>query len=156
LLQLCEVQPRNNRSIHDDDLNSIAFKSRSKSPAILSNVAEGRSDSWQLGETVSDFVKRLPPLTASRFLHEWIWVHDPYIHGEDNIQAKGSNVAEFIVQGRELLAQSVKARSSIMLNSHQNATSTVTRMLGRESTLLEQRIADLAVEMNVLSGKVSG
>ncbi|KAF2640313.1 DUF1917-domain-containing protein [Massarina eburnea CBS 473.64] len=99
--------------------------------STLVNPGEGRMDSWQLGESADEFVNRLPPLTTSGEVYDWIWVHNPHDHARNNGTAKQEqrNVEEFETRGRQLLAERL------------------------EKNLLKQRINNLAVETNVIDGK---
>lgn len=110
---------------------------------------QGRPDSWHLGESPEDFVKRLPPLTTSRMDYEWIRVYNPF-----RDDAGHSRTSEFVSRGQELLARSLQARADIQSKKPSKSPTTISRKLNDESKLLQQRITDLAVETNVLSGKV--
>jgi hypothetical protein len=119
-------------------------------PQGLFNPGQGRADSWQLNESALDFVKRVPPLTTLQTSCEWIWVHNPYVQHEN-----ASNPANLISRGQALLQQSLQTRSNIQAQGASKLKTTMSRSLNEESRLLRQRIADLAVETKVLSGKVS-
>jgi hypothetical protein len=136
-----------------NDLNAIVFQHRNDPQHALSNPGEGQPSSWQLNETTEDFLKRLPPSTTSKLLYEWIWVHNPHQQGLRS--PKAPDVTSFTTRGRTMLANSLQARKSIEIKHQKNAQSTVTRLLNEEAKQLQQNITDLAVETNVLSGKVS-
>lgn len=121
-------------------------------PAELFNPGEGQIDHWQLGESTDDFVKRLPPLTTSVMTHEWIWVNSPY--PQSHRKSGPFRTVEFKSRGSQLLVQSLQTRNDIQTKGAWKAKGMITRMLNQESKLLQQRITDLAVETNVLSGKV--
>ncbi|KAF1973312.1 DUF1917-domain-containing protein [Bimuria novae-zelandiae CBS 107.79] len=118
---------------------------------MLQNPGEGHPGCWQLGESVEDFIKRLPPVTTSGLLYEWIWVHNPYQKG--HCEPQFSKVDEFTIRGQELLMKNLQMRKAIEANDQNKTKDTVTRRLNEESELLQQRITDLAVQTNVLSGK---
>jgi hypothetical protein len=62
---------------------------------------------------------------------------------------------EFRSRGSELLGQSIQTRQRIQNEGLHGPKATVTWSLGQESKALQQRITDLAVECEILSGKVS-
>lgn len=136
------------------DLNARLFKHRNVRPPALSNPGEGLPGCWQLGETVEDFVKRLPLISTSTYDYEWIWVHSPYPQVQG--KSKVTDVNDFTVRGRELLARSLQTRKDIEADDQKkNSNNLIARRLNEESRLLQQRITDLAAEANVLVGKVS-
>lgn len=122
-------------------------------PPDLHNIYEGKPDSWQLNEPVKDFLQRLPPLTTSVSVCPWIWVANPYPDGRDT-SGRAKVQQEFVPRGLELLEQSLQERENIRKKNKQTATSKVTKLLNEEADWLKCRIATLAGETNVLSGKV--
>jgi hypothetical protein len=137
---------------HKPDLNDLIAKKHIMAalpPQRLFNPGQGRADSWQLNESALDFVKRVPPLTTPQTSCEWIWVHNPYVQPEN-----ASNLANLISRGEALLQQSLQTRSNIQAQGASKPKTTISRSLNQESRLLQQRIADLAVETKVLPGKV--
>lgn len=135
----------------DRELNAVVAEQRNAPKPKLSNPGEGQPGSWQLGETAKDFVQRLPPLTTSGF--DWIWASNPYPDTHSK-PLTDSETIEFTLQGQRLLAQSLQTRLDIKSKNPTKAQGTVTRLLNEESRVLAGRIADLAAEANVLSGKV--
>lgn len=135
------------------DLNSIVFKRKTVPSPKLSNPGQGQPGCWQLGESVEEFVKRLPPVTTSALLHEWIWVHNPYPQSQNKSEV--ANVGDFTTRGQELLARSLQTRKDIEAHDLHKNSSVTTRRLNEESKLLQQRITDLAADTNLLFGKVS-
>ncbi|CAO2652229.1 Nn.00g005120.m01.CDS01 [Neocucurbitaria sp. VM-36] len=117
----------------------------------LFNPRQGQSDSWQLGESVDDFVKRLHPLSTSALTYHWIWVENP--HREAGDKSAYPRVDDFTSRGLDLLDQSIQNRQTIQAKGSQGARGTLTKLLNVESKSLQQRIADLAAENHVLSGK---
>ena len=132
-------------------------RKRSPKPSLskheLFNPREGCHDSWQLGESVADFVKRVPPLTTSNITCEWIWVMNPLRNPQD--KSAYLSVGDFRDHGLDLLGQSLKKRHEIRLRGAQGPKAMLTRLLNEESKALQERIISLAVKNNVLSGKVS-
>jgi hypothetical protein len=126
---------------------------RNMSPPDLHNIYEGRQDSWQLNEPVEGFLQRLPPLTTSVSVCPWIWVANPYPDGRDT-SGRATVQQEFIPRGLQLLQESLQERENIRKNYSQTATARVIELLNEETEWLKCRIATLAGETNVLSGKV--
>jgi hypothetical protein len=154
LISLCnEYKPKKYWSKHKTDLNDIVAGTRTISlppPQDLSNPGQGRDNCWQLNESAQDFVRRVPPLTTPSTSCDWIWVHNPHSRICD-----ASNTAEFASRGPALLEQSLQIRNEIQAQSALRANTTTSQLLNQESRLLQQRIADLAAETKVLTGKVS-
>ncbi|KAF2195498.1 DUF1917-domain-containing protein [Zopfia rhizophila CBS 207.26] len=120
-------------------------------PAELHNIYEGKLDSWQLHESIDNFLERLPPATTSVALCPWIWVANPHRGG----QGKSSRILvdEFTERGVELLQQSQQKRGDIQAQNSNKPKGVVAKMLSRESELLKQQITDIAKEKNVIAGK---
>ncbi|PVH94383.1 DUF1917-domain-containing protein [Periconia macrospinosa] len=142
----CNVSQKNN-------LNTLIEKSKTRSKKMeqleLSHPGQGRHDSWHLFESAEEFVKRVPPLTTSIQICDWIWVHKPNLNPHGAMSAP-SNEMRLMSCGQELLASSIAKRSEIKSGKVKQM---VTKQLNVEAKLLEQQITDLAVEMNVLHGK---
>lgn len=109
--------------------------------------------SWQPGEPVDDFIRRVPPLTTSSSYCEWIWADSP--HRNLSMDGFVPRIQEFRHQGLELLDESRRQRENIRRQNLHGPKVTLNRLLNRESKLLEEHIKDLAVRHNVLPGKVS-
>jgi hypothetical protein len=119
----------------------------------LFNFREGQSDAWQLGESVEDFIKRLPPYTTSMSTYPWIWAENPYRNPRD--KSASPQIDYFTSRGMELLEESLQKRHDIQAEGAHGPRGMVTRLLNQESKALQQRIASLASETHVLSGKVN-
>jgi hypothetical protein len=146
--------PLDRRAMEVARLARLGDRKREPSPEpVLFNPGQGSLDAWQLGESVDDFVKRLPPLTTSVFTCAWIWAHDPYFDSRVKITCHRTN--EFTSRGKELLGQSLRTREQIQTNYLHGPKAEIIRSLNQESKALQQRITDLAVECGILSGKVS-
>jgi hypothetical protein len=128
------------------------LKNRATPPSDLLNDREGCPYSWQLGESVDDFVARLPPLTTSAIWYEWIWASNPYHNSHGG--SKWPRLDEFKPRGAQLLEDSLQNRHAIQAESRK-LKGTIMQLLNEEAKLLHQRILTLATETNVLSGKVS-
>jgi hypothetical protein len=119
----------------------------------LFNPLEGRAEAWQLGESVDDFITRLPPFATSIFTCPWIWAENPHRNTGD--KSPYPRIDDFTTRGMELLEQSLETRRDIQKAGSNGSRSVMTKQLNQESKALQRRIADLANETNVLSGKVT-
>ncbi len=119
----------------------------------LFNPLEGQNGAWQLGESVDDFVRRLPPSTTPIFTRPWVWAANPHRNPRD--KSPSPRVEDFTSRGMELLEQSLQTRREIQKEGARRPKSMVTRQLQQESKILQERIASLAKETHVLSGKAS-
>ena len=120
----------------------------------LFNIFEGDPHAWQLGESVDDFVKRVPPATTSALSCSWIWVSNPYRNPRD--KSPGSRIADFTERGSELMSQSLHTRQDMQAKGRFGSKSTLARALNPDGKALQQRLSDLAKETNVTAGKVLG
>jgi hypothetical protein len=131
----------------------LTRRARAMSGSDLHNVYQGKPDAWQLGESVGDFLRRLPPLSTPKSFCPWIWVANPHPDGRD--RSRRSHVSsEFIPRGKQLLQQALVERENIRRANAQEPRGKVNRLLNQESESLNRRITQPAEEKNVLSGKV--
>ncbi|KAF2267418.1 DUF1917-domain-containing protein [Lojkania enalia] len=152
LLTLCENS--NTKSFwkfHRKDLNNVLAKTRSMPPPVLHNRYQGKPDAWQLGESVDEFVRRLPPLSTPSHTFEWIWCANP--HPEGQVKLACLNSSELRARGAELLHESLLKRADIKAQSSRIGKGSVTEALDQESEALKQKIAALAEKTNILTGK---
>ncbi|EMD63486.1 hypothetical protein COCSADRAFT_181745 [Bipolaris sorokiniana ND90Pr] len=65
--------------------NKRKQESSSEQPSKLElfNQLQRQLNAWQLGKSVDDFIRRLPPLTTSVFTCPWIWAENPYHNPHD-------------------------------------------------------------------------
>lgn len=119
----------------------------------LFNPMEGQPFCWQLGETAEAFLKRASPRSTSALTCEWIWAANPFRDPHDKSLAP--RVAAFKDRGAKLLADSLQRRNEIQEKGRLGPRSTVTRSWNQEAKALQQNLTKLAIEMSVLSGKVS-
>ena len=146
----------NRRAMEEARLARRGPRKRTPSPArVLFNPGQGSPDAWQLGESVDDFVRRLPPLSTSVFTCAWIWAHNPHFDIRDKNKVVSHRVDEFRSRGSELLGHSLQTRQQLQGNNLHGPKAALTKSLNGESKALQQRISDLAVECGILSGKVS-
>lgn len=142
------------RAMEEARLARRGQQKRDTSPTpVLFNPGQGSPDAWQLGESVDDFVGRLPPLSTSVFTCTWIWAHNPYVDVRDKNKVVSHRVDDFRTRGSELLGQSLQAREQLQSKYLQGPKAMLTKSLNAESKALQQRINDLAIECGILSGK---
>jgi hypothetical protein len=155
-------------SNHERMVNTIAWQSRSaptkpnetvtrqaKSKAdnslqSLYNPWEGREDSRQLSETISEFTKRLPPL-ASTHVGPWIWIVNPHL--EDRLEPELRNAAFIQLASRELKQFLVK-KENLTSTHPEMGQGTVARTLKPHRDQLKEDILRLAKEHGTVCGKV--
>ena len=154
-------------SSHDRMVNTIAWQSRSapkpdepiasqseskadRSLQSLHNPWEGREDSRQLSETVSEFTKRLPPL-ASTHVGPWIWIANP--HRQDRLEPEVRNATFIQLASRELKQFLVK-RENLTSTHPEMGQGTVARTLKPHRDQLKDDILRLAKEHGTVCGKV--
>lgn len=113
----------------------------------LFNPREGSYDSWQLGETPDEFINRVPPETTTVSTCPWIWVENPHRKPWD--KSPSPQVEHFTDTGMELLQQSLSNRQKMQASGSGISKSILTQ----EGKDHQQRIADLAVEDHILTGK---
>ena len=141
--------------MHGKLVNTIAAKAKPSTPPILPvklhNPYEGRADSWQLGESITDFTNRLPPVT-SRIgdVGPWIQVANPYPERQD----KSGRIGEFKEAGEELLRKFRETKSRVEADNLGKARGTIARKLASDRESLKEQIKELAQSTGVLSGKV--
>lgn len=150
-----DFSPADYWAIHDKLVNTIAAMASARpptppiSPVKPHNPYEGRADSWQLGESIAEFTKRLPPSTSRLDdVGPWIWVANPYSNNQ-----KGGRIGEFKEAGEELLRQYRETKSRVEAENPGKAKSTITQRLASERESLKEQIKELARSTGVLSGK---
>lgn len=143
---LCEnFDPAASITFHTQNLNATVEKAKVMENTKLHNPGEGDFTSRQLHESAEEFVKRLPPVTTSADICDWIWVHNPYPSRDGRPSAR--NDSKLMEHGQELLEESHRRRKDIKSGKY------VPKQLDAEAKLLQQRITELAADTNVLSGK---
>lgn len=143
-------------AMHGKLVNTIAAKARARlptrsiPPVKLHNPYEGKADSWQLGESITDFTNRLPPVT-SRIgdVGPWIRVANPYPERQD----KSGRIGEFKEAGEELLRKFRETKSRVEADNPGKVREIITRKLASDRESLKEQIKELARSTGVLSGK---
>ncbi|KAH7392369.1 hypothetical protein DE146DRAFT_138492 [Phaeosphaeria sp. MPI-PUGE-AT-0046c] len=142
------------RAMEEARLARQGPQKREPSPyPVLFNPGQGSPDAWQLGESVDDFVRRLPPFSTSISTCTWIWAHNPHFDVRDKNKVVSHRVDELRNRGSELLGRSLQARQELQSRYLHGPKAALTQSLNAESKILQQRINDLAVECGILSGK---
>ncbi|KAF1919379.1 hypothetical protein BDU57DRAFT_585560 [Ampelomyces quisqualis] len=144
----------NRKAMEEAQLARLGKRPRDPSPEpVLFNPGQGSPDAWQLGESVDEFMKRLPPLTTPVFTCPWIWVHNPHFDARDKNKVTSHRADEFRSRGNDVLDQSLQAREQIQSRGLHGPRGVLTKSLNEESKALQQRITNLAVECGIVSGK---
>lgn len=141
-----------------------------KKEATLYNPYEGqRRSARQLGETVEEFLQRLPPATTQVSpLTPWIFIANPYRKaptrsGEEDVQGgitdegppeEDSDWAKFVVLAGNLLEELTGIRHDIEKKKAGKAKATITRAVNIEKDKIVRKILDTATELRCTSGKV--
>ncbi|KAH7075198.1 hypothetical protein FB567DRAFT_452916 [Paraphoma chrysanthemicola] len=140
------------RAMEEARLARLGKRKREPSPVPeLFNPAAGSPDAWQLGESVDDFVGRLPPLTTPVSTCPWIWAHNPHRNARDRAVILRED--DFRRLGRKLLGDSLQTRERIQATGKHGSRAAQNKSLSEESKALQQHITDLAAECGILSGK---
>ncbi|KAK3384784.1 hypothetical protein B0H63DRAFT_170599 [Podospora didyma] len=117
----------------------------------LHNRFEGLPGAWQLTESIGAFLTRLPPATTDWMSGlDWIRVANPYIPG-DKDDDNSSNIALFSKGGQErlqMLSEFMKVTEASKLGPFIKKSN-----IAKERAEVIQILRDLAVHLNVLSGK---
>lgn len=137
-------------------LNPVAVKMPDQ-PHVeqqLYNRFEGDLGGRQLSETIPQFIKRMPPLTASTF-DGWIWIENPIVKGKGKNKERRMDLEGFQDVASQLLGQFSADRARTERENPGKVQSTITRKLGPFRDQLKEDILDTAVKYGVTSGKVS-
>jgi Domain of unknown function (DUF1917) len=133
----------------------------------LYNPYEGAFSGRQLGETVDEFLARLPPATTSiTDIIRWIYIANPYRKaprrdehdGKESDEAppdEESDWAQFVVLGGNLLEELTAIRHTIEKQKVGKTKAAITRAVNPEKDKIVKKLLDTAVELHCTSGKVS-
>lgn len=113
------------------------------------NPYEDLHTAYQLNETVSEFVARLPPSTTNVSTGPWLWVADPYSTAHES----SGDVGSFKQLGYGLLEEFTSRKQKMEEASSGKAAGLITRKLKPDRDWLEQSILSLAKEKKVTHGK---
>jgi hypothetical protein len=105
----------------------VKAKKPSSPKLELLNSLKGRVAAWQLGESVDDFIRRLPPFTTSIFTCPWIWAENPHRSPRD--KSPHPRIDDFTTRGMELLERSLETRRDIQKAGCNGSRSILTKKL---------------------------
>ncbi|PQE07933.1 dna polymerase ii large subunit protein [Rutstroemia sp. NJR-2017a WRK4] len=143
------------------DANAAIKASTLKESTELHNPYAGQPCAWQLGETIPEFLQRLPPDTTLRSDSiPWIYVANPFRKARGAIAAneeappgEGSRWSEFVERATTLLNNLRRIRHEIEKANEGEAASTITRIFNKEKENIVQEILDTAIETRCTTGK---
>ncbi|TVY83098.1 UPF0696 protein-like protein [Lachnellula suecica] len=132
--------------------------------ATMYNPYEGSDCGRQLGESVDEFLQRLPPSTTTQDSDRtpWIFIANPYRKapkpGNENALAEGppdddSEWAKFVTIGNNLLQELVILRNQIEKEKPNSAKATVTRAVNVQRDVIVKQLLDYAIDLHCTSGK---
>ncbi|KAN0071072.1 protein of unknown function (DUF1917) domain containing protein [Elaphomyces granulatus] len=149
--------------IHPYLLSTIAYQNRSaaaagakraKKDSLHSHPHDGRQECWQLTESVTDFLSRLPPSTALKdVVGPWLFVRNP----KDDASEKGQgNVPDLVSAGTALLRDFENDKSRLEAEhalKKSRTSAPLTRALNTLRQSLENHILVAAQRAGVVTGK---
>ena len=138
-----------------------------KKETPLYNPYEGASCGRQLGETVEEFLARLPPATTQQtFSTPWIYIANPFrksparvLEGgikpeEEGPPGEDSDWAQFVVLANNLLEELMGIRHDIEKKNAAQTQAQIMRAVNVQKDMIVRKILDTAVELHCTSGKV--
>jgi hypothetical protein len=141
---------------------SSSAKDRLEQPQ---NYYEGQTSAKQLGESVADFLARLPPsrATVSEAEDAWIWICNPHpniiggISGDNRRgvgqRERSGDVATFRQLGERLKEKYLTRKTELENENPDKGPGQITRLLRDARISLESDIKQLAVTQGVTHGK---
>lgn len=145
---------------------NMAAPKAEKITVTLYNPYDGEQRARQLGETVDEFLERLPPATTPATEGEpWILIANPYrrVSKSKYSGAKLANeappddcadLAQFVVRGNQLLEQLTGLRHEVEKNNTGKAKAIITKAFNLQKNEIINELLDTAVELHVTTGKV--
>ena len=145
---------------------NMAAQKPEGTPVTLYNPYEGDLYAKQLGESVDDFVQRLPPATTpATEVNPWIFLANPYRKVSKNKYSEAkladeappndcANLAEFVVRGNHILCQLTNLRHDMERKNPGKAKGTITKALNARRDETVKELLATAVELHVTTGKV--
>jgi len=134
--------------------------------ATLYNPYEGNFSARQLGESIDEFLERLPPATTSvSDTTPWIYIANPYRkarkrdehdqkESEEAPPDEESDWAQFVVLGGNLLEELTTIRHTIEKQNPGKPKATITRAVNPEKDKIVRKLLDTAVKLHCTTGKV--
>ncbi|KAK0113858.1 hypothetical protein ONS95_014103 [Cadophora gregata] len=160
-----EWQQNKSTSLIELARKNMATYQPEQNPVTLYNPYEGNLHAKQLGESVDEFLARLPPATTpATEANPWIFLANPYRKVSKNkySEAKladeappndGANLAEFVVRGNQLLEQLTVSRHDMEKKNPGKAKGTITKALNARRDEIVKELFDTAVKLHVTTGK---
>jgi hypothetical protein len=128
----------------------------SQSAAKLYNPYEGHRSGRQLGETVEEFLQRLPPSTTPSVLTAGPERGVPWIYiANEGPPDENSDWAQYVVRGGAILAELASIKTKIEQERFGQAKGSITKAFNLQKESIVQKLLDCAVELHCTSGKVS-
>jgi hypothetical protein len=137
-----------------------------KEAVPLYNPYEGRSCGRQLGETVAEFLQRLPPATTQpSSTIPWIFIANPFRKAPNRAREGNSPIdegppdeeshwARFVVRAGRLLEELTGVRHEIEKQRAGQPKGTITKAINVQKDSIVKKIIDTAVGLRCTSGKV--
>jgi hypothetical protein len=116
------------------------------------NYYEHLENAKQLGETPSEFVRRLPPLTSN--IYPWLWVANPYAPRDKEPEAMSNDKVGYIKEMQHLMLQYLEKKRTLTGANPNMPAGTITRKLHDERERLNNAIIEGAHKVNMTCGKV--
>lgn len=155
----------------DTEMIDIDFQSAAK----LYNPYEGHRSGRQLGETVEEFLQRLPPSTTPSVLTAgpehgvpWIYIANPFLKSpaipsqykqyelaNEGPPDENSHWAQYVVRGGAILAELASIKTRIEQDKFGQAKGSIMKAFNLRKEIIVQKLLDCAVELHCTSGKVS-
>lgn len=144
---------------------NMAAQKPEETTVTLYNPYEGDLYAKQLGESVDEFVQRLPPATTpATEVHPWIFLANPYRKVSKNKYSEAkladeappndcANLAEFVVRGNQILCQLTDLRHDMERKNPGKAKGTITKALNAHRDEIVKELLATAVELHVTTGK---
>jgi hypothetical protein len=115
------------------------------------NPIEHLANAKKLGETPSEFLRRVPPLT-SQTEDGWIWVANPYAPRDKKPEDRNG---KYIARMRQLLDEYTEKKMKLVEANPNLAPGIITRKLGPDRNRLKDEIYEGAKKANMTCGKLS-
>jgi hypothetical protein len=149
--------------------NLSIISARSSKTATLYNPYEGQRCGRQLGETVDEFLQRLPPSTTMKETAvPWIFISNPFRkaprsqveYSQHWLANEGppheeSDWAQFVKVGEKLLEELTSIKHAIEKKRAGQSKAAIAKAVNVEKEVIVQKLLDKAVELHCTSGKVN-
>ncbi|QDS78040.1 hypothetical protein FKW77_003125 [Venturia effusa] len=132
-------------------LNVIPINPKPKMAAVLDPYNPLARLGWakQLGETSSEFLRRVPPLTTLTS-DGWIWCANPYARRDRKPEDPDE---AYLGRMRQLLSAYIEKKNKLAQQNPTMAPGTITRRLLSDRELLKEEIHEGAKKANMTCGK---